>query len=83
MRETEAEAPEIIFVSPYLRTLETLRLLKEEWPELAGAVNTARSGFAKRIMGSRCSITTGAFIMCCIRSRDDCTICWATTTIVF
>jgi hypothetical protein len=24
-------------VSPYLRTCETLRLLKEEWPELAGA----------------------------------------------
>jgi broad specificity phosphatase PhoE len=37
MRETESAAPEIVFVSPYLRTLETLRLLKEEWPEMAGA----------------------------------------------
>jgi len=37
MREAGTGAPEIVFVSPYLRTLETLRLLKEKWPELAGA----------------------------------------------
>lgn len=37
MREEGAAAPEIVFVSPYQRTLETLRILKEEWPELAGA----------------------------------------------
>jgi broad specificity phosphatase PhoE len=37
MREARTAAPDVIFVSPYLRTLETLRLLKEEWPELANA----------------------------------------------
>jgi broad specificity phosphatase PhoE len=37
MREAKTAAPDVIFVSPYLRTLETLRLLKEEWPELEGA----------------------------------------------
>jgi broad specificity phosphatase PhoE len=37
MREEGAAAPEIVFVSPYLRTLETLRILKEEWPELGRA----------------------------------------------
>ena len=37
MRDAEVEPPEIIFVSPYLRTLETLHLLKEEWPELQAA----------------------------------------------
>jgi len=37
MRDAEVEPPEIIFVSPYLRTLETLHLLKEEWPELGAA----------------------------------------------
>ena len=34
MRESGVGCPEVIFVSPYLRTEETLRLLKEEWPEL-------------------------------------------------
>ncbi|WP_263359452.1 histidine phosphatase family protein [Acidicapsa ligni] len=37
MRESEAHCPEIIFVSPYFRTKETLRHIIEEWPELAGA----------------------------------------------
>jgi broad specificity phosphatase PhoE len=37
MRDAGVDPPEIIFVSPYLRTLETLRLLKEEWPELQAA----------------------------------------------
>ena len=37
MRDAGVEPPEIIFVSPYLRTLETLRLLKEEWPEIEAA----------------------------------------------
>jgi broad specificity phosphatase PhoE len=37
MRETGVDAPEIVFVSPYLRTLETLRLLSEEWPEIRAA----------------------------------------------
>lgn len=37
MRASGVAAPEIVFVSPYLRTCETLRLMKEEWPELAGA----------------------------------------------
>jgi broad specificity phosphatase PhoE len=34
MRESGVACPEIIFVSPYLRTMETLRLMREEWPEL-------------------------------------------------
>ncbi len=37
MRAAGTAVPEIIFVSPYLRTRETLRILKEEWPELASA----------------------------------------------
>jgi broad specificity phosphatase PhoE len=37
MRQTNAAVPDIVFVSPYLRTMETLRLLQEEWPELASA----------------------------------------------
>jgi broad specificity phosphatase PhoE len=37
MRESGAACPDVIFVSPYLRTVETLRYLKEEWPELAAA----------------------------------------------
>lgn len=37
MRESGVSCPEVIFVSPYLRTLETLRFLKAEWPELASA----------------------------------------------
>jgi broad specificity phosphatase PhoE len=37
MCESEAACPEIVFVSPYQRTKETLRHLMEEWPELAGA----------------------------------------------
>jgi broad specificity phosphatase PhoE len=38
MREAGAIAPDVIFVSPYLRTMETLRILKEEWPELGAAM---------------------------------------------
>jgi len=34
MRESGVNCPEVIFVSPYLRTQETLRFLKAEWPEL-------------------------------------------------
>lgn len=37
MRELSAIAPDVIFVSPYLRTMETLRLLKQGWPELSSA----------------------------------------------
>ena len=37
MRESGANCPDVIFVSPYFRTLETLRFLKEEWPALANA----------------------------------------------
>jgi broad specificity phosphatase PhoE len=37
MRESGAGCPEVVFVSPYIRTLETLRFLKEEWPELGNA----------------------------------------------
>src|SRR6202021_2540148 len=51
MRETEAEAPEIVFVSPYLRTLETLRLLKEEGPEMAGAREMREEAVRKKDEG--------------------------------
>jgi broad specificity phosphatase PhoE len=37
MREAGVDAPEVVFVSPYLRTLETLRLLTQEWPEIGPA----------------------------------------------
>jgi len=37
MRQFGMVAPDVIFVSPYLRTMETLRFLKEEWPELESA----------------------------------------------
>jgi len=37
MRESGAHCPDVIFVSPYLRTQETLRFLKEEWPALGNA----------------------------------------------
>jgi len=37
MRQLGMVVPDVIFVSPYLRTMETLRILKEEWPELASA----------------------------------------------
>jgi broad specificity phosphatase PhoE len=37
MREAGVVCPDVIFVSPYLRTLETLRFLKEEWAELGSA----------------------------------------------
>jgi broad specificity phosphatase PhoE len=37
MRESGTAAPDVVFVSPYLRTLETLRFLKLEWPALASA----------------------------------------------
>jgi broad specificity phosphatase PhoE len=37
MREIGMIAPDVIFVSPYLRTMETLRFLKQEWPELGSA----------------------------------------------
>jgi broad specificity phosphatase PhoE len=42
MRASGASCPEVVFVSPYLRTLETLRLLKEEWPEPARQGSIAR-----------------------------------------
>jgi broad specificity phosphatase PhoE/mannose-6-phosphate isomerase-like protein (cupin superfamily) len=35
MRESGATCPDVIFVSPYVRTLRTLQFLTEEWPELA------------------------------------------------
>lgn len=34
MRESGAVCPDVIFVSPFRRTLETLSVFKEEWPEL-------------------------------------------------
>jgi broad specificity phosphatase PhoE len=34
MREAGVNSPDVIFVSPYLRTQQTLDLLKEEWPDL-------------------------------------------------
>ena len=37
MRESGSLCPDVIFVSPYRRTEETLRFLKLEWPELAAA----------------------------------------------
>ena len=38
MRKAGVNAPDVIFVSPYLRTEETLRLMQEEWPELQKAI---------------------------------------------
>jgi broad specificity phosphatase PhoE len=37
MREFGVACPEIVFVSPYLRTRRTFLCLKEEWPELKDA----------------------------------------------
>lgn len=37
MRESGVRCPEIIFVSPFLRTEQTLLLLQEEWPDLHSA----------------------------------------------
>lgn len=37
MRKAGVNAPDVIFVSPYLRTEETLRLMEEEWPALRTA----------------------------------------------
>jgi broad specificity phosphatase PhoE len=37
MKASGMSCPEVIFVSPYLRTVQTLRFLKEEWPELGTA----------------------------------------------
>jgi broad specificity phosphatase PhoE len=34
MRETGVNCPDVIFVSPYRRTEQTLDILKEEWPDL-------------------------------------------------
>jgi len=34
MRESGMYCPDVIFVSPYLRTEQTLRILQEEWPSL-------------------------------------------------
>ena len=37
MRESGMSSPDVIFVSPYLRTEQTLRILQEEWPDLQKA----------------------------------------------
>jgi broad specificity phosphatase PhoE len=37
MREAGVNSPNVIFVSPYLRTEQTLAILKEEWPDLRKA----------------------------------------------
>jgi broad specificity phosphatase PhoE len=37
MRESGARSPDVIFVSPYLRTEQTLRILQEEWTDLRKA----------------------------------------------
>jgi broad specificity phosphatase PhoE len=37
MRASGVNCPDVIFVSPYLRTQETLRILQEEWPDLQKA----------------------------------------------
>jgi len=37
MREAGVNSPDVIFVSPYLRTEQTLGVLKEEWPDLRNA----------------------------------------------
>jgi broad specificity phosphatase PhoE len=37
MRKSEVNTPDVIFVSPYLRTEQTLHLLQEEWPALGSA----------------------------------------------
>jgi broad specificity phosphatase PhoE len=34
MREAGVNAPDVIFVSPYTRTEQTLHILQEEWPDL-------------------------------------------------
>ena len=37
MRDAAVTAPEIIFVSPYLRTEQTLSTMQQQWPELRAA----------------------------------------------
>jgi broad specificity phosphatase PhoE len=37
MRKAGVNVPDVVFVSPYLRTEETLRLMQEQWPELKKA----------------------------------------------
>jgi broad specificity phosphatase PhoE len=37
MRESGVAPPDVIFVSPYLRTEQTLSILQEEWPDLRKA----------------------------------------------
>lgn len=37
MRDSGVSCPHVIFVSPYLRTEQTLRILQEEWPDLRTA----------------------------------------------
>ena len=37
MWESGVNSPDVIFVSPYLRTEQTLRILQEEWPGLRNA----------------------------------------------
>jgi hypothetical protein len=37
MRASGVHSPDVIFVSPYLRTEQTLHFLQEEWPDLRNA----------------------------------------------
>jgi broad specificity phosphatase PhoE len=37
MRESGVVCPDVVFVSPYRRTEQTLRILQEEWPDLCEA----------------------------------------------
>src|ERR1700751_137543 len=37
MRESGEKCPDVIFVSPYLRTEQTLKILQEQWPDLNNA----------------------------------------------
>ena len=37
MRVSGVHSPDVIFVSPYLRTEQTLHFLQEEWPDVRHA----------------------------------------------
>jgi hypothetical protein len=81
MRESGVNNPRVIFVSPYVRTEQTLDILQEEWPALRNTTVYRKSESAKKTMGSVFSTTTRISTSFCIRNKLHCTSCWETMTI--
>ena len=52
MRASGVHSPDVIFVSPYLRTEQTLHFLQKSGPTCAMRRSIGRSESAKEIMGS-------------------------------